>query len=571
MSNVNFKSLDITTVTAIVYLEGKIYVNPAFFLMEMYRIGNHTECNISSKKSKLPLMDAPGRVLSLTASFDDKTLFVRGIQRSKSLKNAKTIDISVTGKNVNLKLYENQIHMCGVTSRNMAIEAGNIIIQKINQVQDMLEYIKDHPVEMDSTIEWVREKTLGPEEFVEDGTTNIVNRENIFPLTPEMTEILMSEAIVEAEEMASMNSEDNLENKVINISKLSSQQYIPSNDLIVNIIDDDDDEPTDSDNIEINGCRPFNISKPEINPNIVGYIPSVNQRGWTCVEKVNYIIFPEEFISQGYHSTYSKRPIDCYPEGVDGRIANLLLDLAIDYQRHDLYSAQLGWISTIENVIDNFDRFQDINNVHHQDGEENDVEQISDQGDSEQYDIPNYYPQPNNEYAFKSPIKIINVKTSMTNYNYNIGFNLINNDVADYIRDVCGFVPVYVNTFDHSVKIYLPYDIPDYLKDSIKIERKTKHSFMLYKTGSVTQSSSHEILAREAYILFNRVIQAIRPFIEDVNVDTTIIKIKSIDDIINTAKTMNNIDLIKNGTVTIIPKNKSPTPNITSNYGSSAR
>ena len=485
MSDAAFKSLDITTVTAIVYLNGRIEVNPAFFLTEIYRIGD--DRTNYSKKTKLPKMSEAGRVLSLTALFDDKTHFVRGIKRSGSLKNAKTMDVSVTGKNINLKIYEDQIHMCGAKSKEMAIEAAEIVIQKVKQAQEMLDYIRSHPTETYDTVEWIRDKTLGEVEYVEAGTTNIVKKEDILQLTSEMIRILVED------EMSFHEGDDTY----VRNSLMSDA----TSDNIVNEVD-----------------------SSLLSPNLVGFIPSNNERGWISVEKTNYIILPDEFESQGFHHLYSSRPTDTYPgfsmnsendKMIDGKIANFFLDMAYDHQRHDVYITQLDWISTIDRVL-----IKDT--------------EMDSYGDIIFHDLT-----------------VKKVMTSMINYNYNLGFRIVNSELNEYMKNILGFVPVYENTHDHSVKIYLPYEIPDDLIDEIKIQRKPKNSFMVYRTGSVTQSSSNEILAREAYVLFNRAMKTLRPMIEDTSSDVTNLNSKTVDDVISGAK-KNGVDMIKEGYARIV-------------------
>lgn len=478
MSGVDFNHLDITTVTAMVNLEGVINIIPAFFLTEIHRV--HVPPEVTSKKKfKLPPMEEPGKVLSLTTCFSNDKQFTRGINKSKTFKNTITMDVSVTEKNVNLKIYESQIHMCGVKSRKMAEEAGNIVIDKLNKTQLLLEYIKDRPDEMIETIQWVKRNTKGPVEYVEEGTIELVKEDQIKSFTPEMMEYLKAEAQKEMEEQIAEQQESN------------SLHEGP----IINIIDDIpilNDMTSDA----------INTHEAGINPNLVGYILYDNERGWIGVEKVNYIVLPDELVQQKHHFSYSSRPINCYPEGVNGIIANFLLDQAFDFERYDLYSAHLDCISTIENVIE---------------GE----------------------------------IGISNVLTSMVNYNYDLGFNVKRGELSDRIYGICGFIPIYENTYDHSVKIQLPYKIPSSLKDKVKIRGNPKHTFMIYKGGKITQSGSCEELARGAYVMFNRVIKSIRPYIEEPGDNIVDLKISTLDQILR-RNSKNGIDWISNGTMKIV-------------------
>ena len=375
----------------------------------------------------------------------------------------------------------------------MAEEAGNIVIDKLKKTQFLLEYIKDHPNEMIDTIQWVKENTKGPVEYVEEETIEIVKEDQIKAFTPEMIDYLKVEAQREMEEQIadqreSLQSQSNSQSAPLQTDSLHGGP-------VLNIIEDItvlNDMTSDA----------LNTCEAEINPNLVGYIPYDNERGWIGVEKVNYIVLPDQLVQQKHHFSYSSRPIDCYPEGVDGIIANFLLDQAFDFERHDLYCAHLDCIATIENVIE---------------GE----------------------------------VTISNVRTSMVNYNYDLGFHVKRGELSDRIYGICGFIPIYENTYDHSVKIQLLYEIPDNLKDKVKIQGKPKHTFMIYKGGKITQSGSCEELARGAYVMFNRVIKSIRPYIEEPNNNVVDLKIPTIDQILkNNAR--NGVDWISDGTMKIM-------------------
>ena len=465
MSKIDFDYLDITTVTAIIDLKGFIRIIPAFFLIEVNRIEISPEVT-AKKKFKLPEMDGPGKVISLTTKFSDGKCVVRGINKSDNFKNAVTMDVSVTGKNINLKIHGTHIHMCGVKSREMAAEAGDIVINKLLKAQQMLEYIRSHYDEMTSTLEWIKENTKGREEYVEEDTSKIVEKDKIQPFTPEMIDYLKMVAKAEMEAKIEMESQENIGN---------------DSGPVLMIVGDID-----------TSTNVVSVPEPEINPNLVGYVPSDNERGWVAVEKVNYITLPKEFVDQGYYATYSERPTDTYPgshrsvydsPGIDGTIANFLLDQAFDFNRHDLYCAHLDWISSLDQVVE-------------------------------------------------GQVEVSNIKTSMVNYNYDLGFHVKRSEFSDRINGVCGFVTIYENTFDHSVKVQLPYEIPEELADKVKLKCKPKHTFMIYKCGKITQSGSCTELAKDAYILFERVVDSIRSHIEEYNDEVIDLTIPTLENVL---------------------------------------
>ena len=463
--------------------------------MEVNRINVPPEV-VSKKKFKLPSMNKPGKILSLTTKFINGKRIIRGVDKSKAFKNTITIDVSVTGKNVNLKIYPQQIHMCGVKSREMAIEAGRIVIDKLEKAQEIIEYIQSHPDEANRTVEWIKQNTCGDEEYVEEHTSNIVNKDNIKPFTDEMIKYLKSEAQADLD-----NYIQYAKSEQESIDRNSFPNNTPNN-LVVKIIE----EGPIIDIID-DASGAVNIPEPELNPNYMGYVESEDDKGWSAVEKVNYLILPKEFVEQGYYPTHSKRPTNVYPEGVDGKIANFLLDQAFDFCRHDLYGAHLDWLLSLDKIIED-------------------------------------------------KVDISNICTSMCNYNYDLGFHIKRGEVSERINGVCGFVPIYENTFDHSVKIQLPYTIPEEHADKIKIKRKPKHTFILYKGGKITQSGSCEELAKDAYILFNRVIDSIRPFIEDKDDDMVTLKIPKLEDILAKNK-RNGVDWVADGTMKVVSTSQS--------------
>ena len=142
----------------------------------------------------------------------------------------------------------------------------------------------------------------------------------------------------------------------------------------------------------------------------------------------------------------------------------------------------------------------------------------------------------------------------MVNYNYDLGFDIDRWKLYSHINGLNGFSARYENTTDHCVTIQLPYEIPDHLLDVIVKKNKTqKHSFLVYKSGLVTQSGPCEELSREAYNLFNSTIKTLRPYIMKPSL-TRLIKYLSIDDV---EKILQRIDRKRRSTTPSISEEKS--------------
>lgn len=113
-------------------------------------------------------------------------------------------------------------------------------------------------------------------------------------------------------------------------------------------------------------------------------------------------------------------------------------------------------------------------------------------------------------------LSISKIETSMINKNYDIGFEINRRALARYIKQIDEFYLDYDNAITHSVKIMLPFEIP---KNST-IRRKQKkndiphHTFMVYKSGCVTQSGPSLELMEDAYYRFFKAIYGLRHLIE---------------------------------------------------------
>lgn len=103
-------------------------------------------------------------------------------------------------------------------------------------------------------------------------------------------------------------------------------------------------------------------------------------------------------------------------------------------------------------------------------------------------------------------LTVKSVEKAMVNYNYSIGFRIIKPLVEEVLDGVDGFTCRY-NPKRSFVTISLPYEISNQF---IKKKKKTRHTFMLYNTGCVTQSGPNEDLMKPAYEKFRLIMLKIR-------------------------------------------------------------
>lgn len=121
---------------------------------------------------------------------------------------------------------------------------------------------------------------------------------------------------------------------------------------------------------------------------------------------------------------------------------------------------------------------------------------------------------PNIHIIIDEPLELKNVDEAMVNYNYSLGFEVDRANLNRFIDGQSGFISRYNNALATSVTIELPYEPP--AGTAIK-RRKNKiphHTFLVYKSGSVTQSGPGGALMRDAYYLFMNTIAQLQPYIQ---------------------------------------------------------
>lgn len=109
------------------------------------------------------------------------------------------------------------------------------------------------------------------------------------------------------------------------------------------------------------------------------------------------------------------------------------------------------------------------------------------------------------------PLSISSIHKVMINYNYDLGFRVNRWLLSNYIKEVDpGFHCDYDNTVHYSVIIKLP--ITD-KKSVFKSKKRPYHTFIVYKSGLVTQSGPDEGLMEVAYNRFMDTISIIKDYI----------------------------------------------------------
>jgi hypothetical protein len=145
----------ITMMVADYTLSSNIDYRIAYALFPTVRPGL---AKIKDNKS-LPHFSVPGTIVSISHNGETRG-YMRG-EKETYFKNCTSIDVSCKEKNVNAKLYEDKIRLCGITNEEMIEEAVDYIIGYILDVQDVLTYAKENPDVRDKTIIWLKENSQG--------------------------------------------------------------------------------------------------------------------------------------------------------------------------------------------------------------------------------------------------------------------------------------------------------------------------------------------------------------------------------------------------------------------------
>lgn len=340
-----FEELNVTTMTLVMALEGGVNTELAFHLLPITRIS--IQQTRESSKCKLPHCKIPGAILSMRHRGK-----VRGVIRSKSdpFKNAVTIDISTTRKNISLKLSAFSIQMCGASSREDGIEAATHILNHLKYIQYLLDKMQDNPNATMEIINWVKEHTKG----------NII--EKPFCETVQFT------------------------------------------------------------NVEMKIYRPITD---------------------------NTIIKPQIMI----------------PDNLDKEITMFILYMTEDFIYHSDMCKKLDFIPNIKTIIN-------------------------------------------------EPLELKHVDEAMVNYNYSLGFEVDRANLNQLIDGKNGFISRYNNALVNSVTIELPYELPSGTTIKRRKNKIPHHTFLVYRSGSVTQSGPGGKLMRDAYYLFMHTISMFLPYIQ---------------------------------------------------------
>ena len=146
-----------STMVVVAFLECEVDRSLAFWILPS--IKSEDECTREAKKrARFRKMGEPGAILSLRYRNMHRGLLKDNKQRKKDMENNVEIDMSVSTKNVNLRLGRNTIHMTGVNTPEMAREVVELLGKHLQEASDHFEFLNTHP----EVAQEFLNKTCGP-------------------------------------------------------------------------------------------------------------------------------------------------------------------------------------------------------------------------------------------------------------------------------------------------------------------------------------------------------------------------------------------------------------------------
>lgn len=461
---VDFKCHKVTTMTIIIELVGDVTIEKVFPLLDITKLDLNKPIR-QNKKFKIPYCGVPGAILS--AKYQDMT---RGILKSNSKKsflNSITIDICTSKKNINAKLSGNIIHTCGSNSEELAMETANHIINHLKDIQDNLNYIHASP-KFEESIQWVKDNTIGEDFMIDSETQNIIKLKDEESIKIIQTTKTNNDIATDPNNFNSNPKEISLEfvvdktgNSVLK-EEIILYKNLDNDNLIQNgvLMDSKNDAFITINNNQEKSLavldQTFFIKQEIINNEVkYYYVDADNNPLKVIIKKPIYVtriknmIIPKEYPNN-------------YPENVDERIINFYIKYSQDFAYHHVYCQFLDSVKEIKTIITPELSMGDIN-------------------------------------------------IAMINYSYSLGMNIDRWELATRFNKKNGFTSRFNNATDHCVIITKPYK--PFRKTTKKPKKPPCHTFMIYKSGIVTQSGPDIDMMRDVYYLFMETINEIRPHI----------------------------------------------------------
>lgn len=442
MNIVDFDNVKITTMTVVIPIEGTVIIENSFPLLPVKKLQLKDGNKGNKKPFKIPW---PGSIYAGSIFSCRYAGITRGLIKSnkkKAFRNSIGVDICTSGKNIAAKLCKDKIQMCGVNSQELAIETAEHLVNHLKHIQEELDYCNSIPEIRNSTIDWLIRETEGKTFIVNEQTQEIISLED-------------------GEKISDFIVYDSNGNPKYNYKevpfKWEEGDSITAEGVFINKYG----EPyfrSFTKKEKRDGLKTYPYMKIDSICNLDESRLPVDEKGVLfskivkiplAVMKVTSVKYPDCMISG-----------EEYPKEVDSRICKFLSDYIQDFAYHHLLKEFL--LHFKNNGIERVYIEKEVNGQ-------------------------------------KIPLKAGRMNVAMMNYSYSLNMNVDRWSLTQLIDGYGDYRAVFDNTTDHHVTITLPYE-----KDEMEIIKRkgTNISFMVYKSGIVTQSGPLSELMREAYYDF---------------------------------------------------------------------
>jgi hypothetical protein len=127
------------------HLDCNIDYDNLFWLLPVIKNENELPFE-ASKRAKYNRFGHPGTILSLRCDGKHRGI-LKKVQkaRKRDMKHCLEIDMSIRTKNVNFRLYENKIHVVGISNHDMIKEIIFLLDRHVRRIQESLNYLKENP------------------------------------------------------------------------------------------------------------------------------------------------------------------------------------------------------------------------------------------------------------------------------------------------------------------------------------------------------------------------------------------------------------------------------------------
>lgn len=159
------RDVPVTTMVLIGVFTPEIDIDVLFPLLPMAKFNRIVK---KSRKVTLPLLKK-GSILS--ARYKGVVLGEVKISSPRFFKNSITTDISVSQKNVNVKISKSKLHMCGIKNLEMARETGEVVLEHIREANNFLKLIT--PLELEIAKQYIERED---EQLLEQGNPLVLYR-----------------------------------------------------------------------------------------------------------------------------------------------------------------------------------------------------------------------------------------------------------------------------------------------------------------------------------------------------------------------------------------------------------